>query len=543
MSNSQSWFKRLTNRPSRSAPAETSWGPPPPTPPRRRGRPEPEATRWAEPVGQVANLSPLAAPHSPTYQPGQVIADLYEVQQLLGHGGMGEVWKVHHRQWGIALAMKEVRPHRVADERALRAFMREAETWIKLPMHPNIVTAYYVREIDGALRLFCEYVEGENLADRLRRVGRLDARTALDIAIQVCDALSHAHRSGLAHRDIKPANVLLGRDGSVKVTDFGLARGVEAEEPVALLGSDPGRRLMQSAFTTRGGTLEYMSPEQSQRMGGANVEVGSASDLWSFAVMLYEMLTGARPQHGGLAVQFLKSHLKEQRRNGRPPRPVVKAVGRCLRLPTWNRPAAAALGTDLRRRYGKVVREPYSRQAPSAVEPGPDELNNQALSLLDLGREEEARRKWAEAVLRDENHLPSLLNLALLAARKGAVPKKLRDKIQAARSQTRNGGYRGAEIPTEPVVCRPGAKERRAVASHEMVTIPPGEFLRGSTDVDKDAQSDEKPQRAVYLDAYAIDVHPVTVAQYRAFCEATKRELPSAPSWGWQENHPVVNVN
>ncbi|NCO41065.1 MAG: hypothetical protein GW892_20445, partial [Armatimonadetes bacterium] len=125
MSNSQSWFKRLTNRPSRSAPAETSWGPPPPTPPRRRGRPEPEATRWAEPVGQVANLSPLAAPHSPTYQPGQVIADLYEVQQLLGHGGMGEVWKVHHRQWGIALAMKEVRPHRVADERALRAFLRE----------------------------------------------------------------------------------------------------------------------------------------------------------------------------------------------------------------------------------------------------------------------------------------------------------------------------------------------------------------------------------------------------------------------------------
>jgi len=268
-----------------------------------------------------------------------------------------------------------------------------------------------------------------------------------------------------------------------------------------------------------------------------------ASDLWSFAVMYYELLTGGRPGYGSAAATFVKQHLREQARNQPPPRAVVKPVWWCLQERVDKRPAPDRLATDLRGRYVKVVREPYRRAVPAAIEAGPDELNNQALSLLDLGREEEARGKWKEALIQDGNHLPSLLNVALLASRQGTVPKKLQEKIRQVRSYEEDREHRGNELPAEPVVCRPGAKQRRLVARHEMVTVPAGEFLMGSTDADSNAQSVEKPQRAVYLDAYAIDVYPVTVAQYRAFCEATKRELPSAPSWGWQENHPVVNVN
>ena len=504
---------------------------------------------------------PPATSDSPRYQRGEVLADLYEVEERLGFGGMGEVWKVKHREWGISLAMKEIRPDLVSDDIARQAFVREAETWIKLPMHPNIVTAYYVRELDGMLRLFCEFVEGENLAQRLARAGKLDVRTALDLAIQCLDALSHAHRSGLAHRDIKPANVLLGRDGTVKLTDFGLAKGAESEE----LHAGGGRQLMESVFTTRGGTPAHMSPEQSRRQGGADVEVGMASDLWSFAVMYYELLTGGRPGYGSAAATFVKQHLREQARNQPPPRAVVKPVWWCLQERVDKRPAPDRLATDLRKRYVKVVREPYRRAVPEAIEAGPDELNNQALSLLDLGREEEARRKWKEALIQDGNHLPSRLNLALADLPSSTAPARARAKVWWLGVQL--GRSPSDAISTEPVVCRPGgdggsrtgrggvvevstedfldamglAKIRESVT--EMVIVPPGEFLMGSTDADKDARSNEQPQRTVYLDAYAMDVHAVTVAQYKAFCEATGKSMPSTPSWGWQEDHPVANVS
>ena len=397
---------------------------------------------------------PPATSDSPRYQRGEVLADLYEVEERLGFGGMGEVWKVKHREWGISLAMKEIRPDLVSDDIARQAFVREAETWIKLPMHPNIVTAYYVRELDGMLRLFCEFVEGENLAQRLARAGKLDVRTALDLAIQCLDALSHAHRSGLAHRDIKPANVLLGRDGTVKLTDFGLAKGAESEE----LHAGGGRQLMESVFTTRGGTPAHMSPEQSRRQGGADVEVGMASDLWSFAVMYYELLTGGRPGYGSAAATFVKQYLREHARNQPPPRAVVKPVWWCLQERVDKRPAPDRLATDLRGRYVKVVREPYRRAVPAAIEAGPDELNNQALSLLDLGREEEARRKWAKAVLNDPGHLSSLQNLALLASREGPIADELDRMLRRVSRHGGSGNGQGSPVPSEYVLCRPGAE-------------------------------------------------------------------------------------
>lgn len=259
------------------------------------------------------------------WQPGQVIAGLYEVKRLLGQGGMGYVWLVRHLRWNCELVMKELHPASLADHTARRAFRREAENWVNLPMHPNVVTAYYVREMDGLLRIFAEYIDGEALDVRLARA-RPTLRESLDIAIQCCAGLAHAHGAGLIHRDVKPDNVLLAKNGTIKLMDFGLAKAqqpylsVPVERPFShgkgkqhggaqedvwnsqqsrplpstqersfdskALGLGGGKR-----FTTRGGTPMYMSPEQRRRVRGANVQITPATDCWSFGVMLYEMLT------------------------------------------------------------------------------------------------------------------------------------------------------------------------------------------------------------------------------------------------------------
>jgi serine/threonine protein kinase len=371
-----------------------------------------------------------------------VLGGLYEVEQLIGAGGMGEVWKVRHRQWGISLAMKEPRAEVVGDTRHREAFQRETENWINLPMHPNVVTAHYVREMEGGLRLFCEYVEGENLGERLRRSwGRaLSEEEALDIAIQVCEALAHAHRHQVAHRDIKPENVLIGRDGIVKVTDFGLAKAMGREEG-AMASGVRGR-----GGTVRRATVEYMSPEQALKRQGADVEVSFPSDVWSLGVMLYEMVTGVVPVSGSVARQAIEEDLRrrESARQGVPSRAVMRVVWQCLREEPHKRawlierpparkadwlhrdePPNESLRAALTRAYRQVTGREYGREEAEAVEMSADDLNNRALSQLDLGHEERAKELWKEALRKEETHAASLNNLRVFAVKRREAAAEL----------------------------------------------------------------------------------------------------------------------
>src|SRR5271155_3156479 len=176
----------------------------------------------------MVNDGSSAAPAT-QWQVGDVIADLYKVQWQT-QGGMGVVHRVYHQGWKIDLAVKAPRPEFVADPASMRNFETEAETWVGLGLHPNIVSCVYVRRLDGLPRVFAEWVDSGSLHDAIqsRRLyeGTPEEVLAriLDVAIQFAWGLDYAHSQGLIHQDVKPLNVMLTADWTVKVTDFGLAK-------------------------------------------------------------------------------------------------------------------------------------------------------------------------------------------------------------------------------------------------------------------------------------------------------------------------------
>src|SRR5262249_44616251 len=154
-----------------------------------------------------------------TWQPGDVLLDLYEVREVFTGGGRGLVYRVRHRGWNMDLAVKCPRPECFRDEQDKEDFEREAETWVKLGLHPHTVTCYYVRRLGGIPRVFAEYVPGGSLHEWVRSKQLYAGGPAvaleriLDVAIQFAWGLQHAHEAGLVHRDVKPGNVLLTPEG------------------------------------------------------------------------------------------------------------------------------------------------------------------------------------------------------------------------------------------------------------------------------------------------------------------------------------------
>jgi len=187
------------------------------------------------------------------WEEGQTILDLYEVKQVHTGGGMGLVYKVHHKNWNMDLAVKSPRADYFKTEAQKENFIKECETWINLGLHPNIVSCYYVRTLGGIPRVFAEYVEGGSLKDwidhkKLYEEGKDKVlERILDIAIQFAWGVQYAHEQGLIHQDVKPANVMMTVDGTVKATDFGLTKAR------AVVGESPNRDSQQSVLVSSGG--------------------------------------------------------------------------------------------------------------------------------------------------------------------------------------------------------------------------------------------------------------------------------------------------
>lgn len=201
-----------------------------------------------------------------------------EILHLLGRGGMGAVYLARQPRLDRQVALK-VLPPALADEEFEERFRREAAVMARLN-HPNIVTLHEFGERDGMFYLIMEFVEGEPLSERIRR-GAVTTEEALRIVPQICEALDYSHRAGVVHRDIKPANLLVGRDGRVRIADFGVAR-LALQEPADwnLTGT-----------RTSVGTPRYMAPEQMEASGTAD----HRADLYSLGVVFYELLTGKIP--------------------------------------------------------------------------------------------------------------------------------------------------------------------------------------------------------------------------------------------------------
>jgi serine/threonine protein kinase len=243
-------------------------------------------------------------------RPGLRIAS-YEIEAALGAGGMGEVWKVHDTRLNRIVALK------TAKSQFSDRFEREAKAVAALN-HPNIAALYDVgTSPSGFGYLVMEYVDGLTLADRIRH-GPIPKAEALSIARQIAEAIEAAHERGIIHRDLKPANIKLKSDGTVKVLDFGLAKALDSED----------EHQAESMFTTRGvimGTASYMSPEQA--MGK---RLDRRTDIWSFGVVLHEMLTGKRVFGGDTSGEIIEKVIKTDPPLDAVPPEWRTLIGRCL---------------------------------------------------------------------------------------------------------------------------------------------------------------------------------------------------------------------
>ena len=371
------------------------------------------------------------------WRPGEVILDLYEVRDVIATGGMGLVYRVLHRGWDVELAVKTPRPDLVATGHGLRDFADEAAVWAGLGEHPHTVNCVYVRRLGGMPRVFAEWVDGGSLAEAVRggalyAGGHREAlRRVLDIAVQTAWGLEHAHRHRLVHQDVKPANVLLTADGTAKVTDFGLARA-RAAAGEGEGGAAPPGASVQASFG--GMTPAYCSPEQARAAalsmsghgGGRTVTLSRATDTWSWALTVLEMFVGRPPCRSGQAgAEALAAFLTEGGTDPRiPPMPdgLAALLKRCLVRDPSERPKDMGdLARELIGIYAEAVGEPYPRAEPRTAVRLADELSNQALSMLDLGEQEQAERLWGRAVEADPHNPHAAYNRGLHLWRTGRI--------------------------------------------------------------------------------------------------------------------------
>jgi serine/threonine-protein kinase len=285
------------------------------------------------PVHHPAAATPGSLNHVPNvpFIPG------YEVEAVLGRGGMGIVYKARHLRLKRSVALKMLLAGPYAGRQELARFQSEAEAVAGL-QHPNIVQVFDVGDHEGRPYFTMEFVEGGNLAQELQGTPQ-PARQAATLVAMLADAVQVAHQGGVVHRDLKPSNVLLTADGTPKITDFGLARRLE---------SAPG-------LTTTGvivGTPSYMAPEQAQ---GKTLSFGPAVDIYALGAILYELVTGRPPFRGVTAAETVLQVIHQEpvppaRLNAKVPRDLETICLKCLHKDPQRRYAsAAALAEDIRR--------------------------------------------------------------------------------------------------------------------------------------------------------------------------------------------------
>lgn len=299
----------------------------------------------------------------------------YVLLEKLGAGGLGEVWKARDPRLNRIVALKFISAVRRGSSPA-RELLREARAASGLN-HPNIVTIFEVGESPTGTYLAMEFVEGETLRERLQRAF-VPLDEALDIATQIAAGLAAAHRNGIVHRDLKPENIMLRADAYVKLVDFGLAKLLPWAEATT---TDSSGIIAATQTGQLVGTFTYMSPEQARGR-----PVTSASDVFSFGIVLYELFTGKHPFRGPSPMDTLSAILNQEPASVRTlspavPEPVSGIVARALRKEPGERFASAVeLAEGLKQ--ARAAHPPALAPAPSAVTPKPRWMQALGVALI-----------------------------------------------------------------------------------------------------------------------------------------------------------------
>lgn len=224
--------------------------------------------------------------------PGSVLGDRYEIMEKIGSGGMAVVYRGKDKKLDRYVTIKVLREEFIGDEEFIERFRSEACSAARLS-HPNIVRVYDVGEEGKINYIVMEYIHGDTLKTAIRKKAPFDSRSTINVAIQIASALSQAHKAHIVHRDIKPQNILVGTDGVVKVTDFGIARAARATT--------------MTTTANAAGSVHYFSPEQAR--GGY---VDEKSDIYSLGITMFEMITGVLPFQGNNSVSIALKHINEE---------------------------------------------------------------------------------------------------------------------------------------------------------------------------------------------------------------------------------------
>ena len=302
---------------------------------------------------------------------GAIVDGRYEVLHRLGSGGMADVYLAHDTQLGRDVALKVLHRRFARDTQFVERFKREAQAAAGL-QHPNVVGVYDRGEHDGTYYIAMEYLPGKTLRQVLDEEAPLDQERAIDHTLQILQAAAFAHRNGIVHRDFKPHNVMVGPDGRLKVTDFGIARAGASEM------TETGSIM---------GTAQYLSPEQAQGQ-----PVGPASDLYSIGVMLYEMLTGYVPFSGDSAVAIALRHVSDPPTPLREVRPDVHPALEAIVMRALQKDPAARFGSA--EEFAEVLES--AREAIRSGDPGQDTAAWGAVAAVAAGQgpDDGRRKRW-----------------------------------------------------------------------------------------------------------------------------------------------------
>jgi len=358
---------------------------------------------------EIKDTKPFEAKKIPVWKPGDVILDHYEIEDVITSGGMGLVYIANHQNWKVKIAIKSPTEEMLQDKDFFARVQKEAEAWTELGLHPNIAYCYFVRNIEDVPHIFVEYVDGGNLRQWIQDGRCADLRIGLDLAIQFCHGMAYAHSKGMIHRDIKPANILMTKDGTLKITDFGIAKWLRVDET--------GKLHEGSGVDLGGKTPPYASPEQFID----EYNVGFETDVFSFGLCLWEMLCGIKPYT--IAVE------KVEIPNPRKLRPDLPEKLHILleQLVAFEKEERQKLGgfEALRERFKSIYQELFNELSPHSeleqIDLEADGLNNQGISFAELGKWQEAEVCFRGALEKEPLNPQALYNRSLLEWRSGRI--------------------------------------------------------------------------------------------------------------------------